>query len=487
MNRSPVTPDRVALLLVLLLYVGLWIVYPHYFVASDPWDYSKRAFEISRHLDFGGDHVFNQRLTVVVPVAVLYSAFGVGLWTTDLWPLVAVLAIIVAVWLALPDESTRIAGMALAASSIVLLRASTALWPDIIATAFMAWSSLVLFNRRRLVHAGPRRLVPQLAVALLFAAGLAKETAAWMLPLWVSALACDLASRERAVWLRRFHLPAVTTAVALLGVYLAFCWLVWSDPLAHFRSVDAIGGTHPWSWANLSPDERIDRLTLGPARLLHERYGLPILLLAAGGAVLRETTTRPWAWYTGCCLLLYWFGSASLTRYAPLPLEARMTYPLLPGLLVLAAVAASRLAALLAHRARARRVAPVVVLLALVGLLTGLPFARWVAGWRGRSEEADAMDIVRREVVEQPLRRHLLICSDQRSPRSLAFHFGYEYPDNLLAVSIADLRDELLVPGRHFVFRDRSRSRFLRRPTASPITTRTSKRSVSSARSAPAT
>ena len=49
------------------------------------------------------------------------------------------------------------------------------------------------------------------------------------------------------------------------------------------------------------------------------------------------------------------------------------------------------------------------------------------------------MRIVRREVAAEPDARFLLVCSDARSPESLAFYFGYQYPTNLISVSLSEV------------------------------------------------
>lgn len=458
MSRVSSRAARASLVFALLLFVAAWILYPHELVASDPWNYSRRAFDISRRFDFGDTYIFGQRLAVTVPVALLYSVFGVGIHATNLWPLCAALMIMAVVWVASPDDGSRVAGMALCVTCVPLFRATTALWPDAIAAAFMAWSSLVLFNRRRLVQGGTDLWVPIAAVALLFVGGLAKESAAWTLPLWILALASDLRRPDRETLLRRFHVPAIVVGLVLAAGYLAFCWLVWSDPFVHFQSVDEQGGRYGW-WSLQTAAEHLDRLTIGPVRLLLTEYGAPLLLLAAGGTLVRRPPSRPWACYTGWCLLLYWFGSISFNRYAPLPLTGRYTLPLLPGLLVLAALAASSLATRVSQIAGPRAT---IAVASVALVLVGLPLLPRLEAWRGRPpRESLAMAIVRREVADHPREAYLLICSDQRSPKSLAFHFGYRYPSNLVVVSVEDLTEEMLGSGRAFVFRDRSRSLFL--------------------------
>ena len=197
-------PPRTWLLLALLLFIALWLLYPQEFIASDPWAYSQYAFEVSQNFDLGENHVFHHRIAVTLPVAFLYAIFGVNIITTNLWPLGSALLVVIVVWCALPDNRSKIIGAALCLTSVPLFKASMALYPDIIATAFMALSTLVLFNRKRFVQAHRTWLVaPLAAIFLLFLAFLAKESSYWVLPLWAMAFVADVRENDRTTLLRR--------------------------------------------------------------------------------------------------------------------------------------------------------------------------------------------------------------------------------------------------------------------------------------------
>jgi hypothetical protein len=491
MNRTDswLLPPIAWLLLFLFLYITLWFLYPHEFIASDPWAYSLRAFEISDDFKFGDNHVFSHRIGVTLPIALLYTIFGVNIITTNLWLLCAALLIVVVVWSALPDKTSKIIGAALCITSVPLFTASVALYPDIIATAFMASSTLVLFRRKTVIEAPVRAwlLTPISAIFMLFMAFLAKESAYWVLPLWALAFIADVREGKRTMLLRRFYLPVFIIGV-LLGIgYLIFCHVTWGSALARLKSIQALTGQHLWSWDRASSWQLIKRLTISPVRLLQSYYGAPILILALLALALRwpsrlvltfsirqpaqlketgeqqeqeRALTRSWGCYTVVCLLFFWFGSTSLTRYEPMPLMERMTLPLLPGLYVLAALMAARL---FVNSERAGRYNSLILILLVLGV-GGVPFARYVSSWRGQKlAEANAMAIVQQETTKHSETEHLLVCSDVRSPASLAFYFSYKYPANLRALSVGTLSDELLrSAGRRFVFVHKQRSTFLK-------------------------
>lgn len=459
MPRALFAPSRVCLVVVILAFVVLWAVHPHEFNASDSGAYAARAFAISSELDFGDAGLFSHRLGTTVPVALIYAAFGVNILTTHLWPLCAALLVIVAVWMALPDERSRITGALLCLVSVPLFESTVALYPDIIATSFMALSSLVLFKRRDLVqNPWTRRLAPALAAILLFLAFLAKESACWVLPLWIVALWFDARRADGGPIVRTFHIPVLGAALILGIAYLVFCAVVWGDPLSRFRSLEGHAGRHLWSWGAASTGQLLDRLTIGPLRLFARYHGLLIPALALAGLLAAAGPVRPWRGYVVWCVALFWLGSASLTRYEPLPLIGRMTLPALPGFLVLAAYMTSRLAM---YAERSGRLPSLVPPLIVVGL-AAVPFSQYVGSWSTRTRpESHAMTIVQRELGRDPAAERLLVCSDVRSPGALAFYFGYRYPPNLRVVSAGDLTRALVRPGGHMIFVHRTRSAFL--------------------------
>lgn len=143
-----------------------------------------------------------------------------------------------------------------------------------------------------------------------------------------------------------------------------------------------------------------------------------------------------------------------------MPLVDRMTLPLLPSLYILAAFVTSRLSV---YSDRPEWINSLIPILLILGL-AGVPFAKYVNSWRWvELAEANAMGIVQQEIRIHPTMKHLLLCSDSRSPKSLSFYFGYRYPANLLVSSVDKLTDaSIRFTGKRFVFVDRERSAFLK-------------------------
>ena len=206
---------------------------PQEFIASDPWIYSKIAHGIAENFDFGSNSIFNQRLGVVIPVAISYSLFDVNILSTNLCSLIATLTIIIIVWIALPDAKSKIISLVLSLISVPLWKYSSSLYPDIIATSFMAGSTLILMRRDH--HNSI--IIGIIGVLSLFLGFLAKELAYWVLPLWVFALYEDVRNRTFYKKWKTFYLPAFMSALILCIFYLVFCYIIWDDPLAHFKAV----------------------------------------------------------------------------------------------------------------------------------------------------------------------------------------------------------------------------------------------------------
>jgi len=455
-----IVPANTWLVVILLFYVALWLISPQEFIPSDPWYYSKRAFAITQGLGFGDNYIFSHRLGVTVPVALLYSLFGADILTTNLWPLCTALMVIVIVWLALPDQKSKIIGALLCLTSLPLLKNSVTLFPDLIATPFMAFSSLLLFRRKQWIMMQGLGMVipPLLAIACLFLAFLSKESAYWVLPLWFFALFSDRKAPDFALLLRRFYWP-VLFAGAILGIsYLVFCQFVWGSPMAHFQAVQNLTGAHQWSWDKATATAFAKRLTIEPVILFIRQYG-GILSMTVLGGLVAPKSIRPWLYYVICCVMFFWFGSTSFTRYEPMPIFDRMTLPALPGFYILAACALANIS-IPSDGKFVKLLCPVLLLLSL----SGIPFFEYLNSWKHEELlETKAMSIVQKEVALHPDQKYLLIASDRRSPESMAFYFGMKYPDNFKVVYGVDLTEQLLADNikEAFLFISIQRSKYL--------------------------
>ncbi len=420
---------RHALFIVLALYVSLWIVYPKQFIASDPWAYSLLAHRVTQGNFLGSiaNHVTTHRLAVFLPVSLFYKIFGVNIFSTNLWPLISTLIIMVVVWSSLSEYPSRIFALLFCSTSVLLFKQSVSLYPDIIATSFMALSSLFLFYRKKVLDKKfLNTFYPVLAVLFLFIAFMAKMSAYWVLPLWIYAFITDLKESNYNL-IRRFYLPVVISALVVATFYFVICDLIWGNPLARFYSIQNISTHHLWTWKELSLITLFKRFTIWPVRLFLSTYGIiPILSLFSIWILPRRL--RFWACYVFSTLLFFWFGTTSFTTYQPMPMFPRMTLPLLPGMAILAGHSAGWL---FVKFKNAGHLNTKVVFL-IFSLIISLPFIVYAFSWpSNKASESHAMKILSDRVYAEKNRKFLLLCSDVRSPKSLQFYFQYSYPKNL--------------------------------------------------------
>jgi len=383
--------------------------------ASDPLAYAENAYSIQDHpgayFAAPPDHPFVMRLGLTVPLAGVYRVFGVGTLTTAAIPLVAALAILVAVFLAVPPGRARVFALLFGVAAMPLVRYGSVLGVDVPCTALLAWSLLLLARRERGRH------VLAGAMALWFAAFLVKESAIWCAPAWLYAAVSD--SRE-AGWRAtlRAYLPALAAGAVLAASYLWLCDHLWGNPLARFAGVQELANEHSWSLAGKPAGVWLRRLTWGPPLLLLTTFG-PALLLALLAPRHLPRPARVWAVATLSIVALFWFGSASTASYDPLPLMQRMLLPALPGVVVLAALAAER------YVRRPAAIALVVAAAVAPFLVAVVPHL-----FPARPETA-AYAALRADVARGPV---VLVCGDLRCPWVTAYHFGFRPPPTLTVV-----------------------------------------------------
>ena len=438
------------LLVTLLLSTLVWSVIPRQFNASDPSWYSAEAAIMAGGYDFPPghaleqqssarqNHLFNHRYGLILPTAALYKLFGINLHTLTGVLLLAMLIITISIWAVMPDERTRRMSLLICLLSVPLWKSSIFLYPDLVVTAFMVASSLCLFSRERVLRAETTTRLRGLAVfgmLLLFYAFLSKLSAYWVLPLWVWALIKDGYGPDRRPLLLGFWMPAMLTGLVLGIGYLVAMYIIWGDPWARFEAIES--ARHLWAGRIAN-----DRLTTGPIKPFINLIGHWGLLPLAGiGLLLAPSRLRPWIGYLICCLGFYWFGSASLERYQPLPLTIpRMMLPAVPAVLIFAAFLIGRFSSK-------------IIGLLIIILISGAPFYKWMKAREVSQNDAQIMvSIVQESIAENPNILHLLICSENRTcGTEFSFYTEYGGSDNFKAIYAGDLKN-LSIKGEPVIF-----------------------------------
>lgn len=288
----------------------------------------------------------HERWLIFGPVAALYALFGVNIWSTTLWPLLATLACLGLIWRAYRRRQPLVA-----AGAVVLLglhyfslNLTNYLYPDNINMLACLGAALALRRGRQTV--GRAAAGWGLAFAgLNMAALLCKETVVYYGPFYLVLLLLDARHRRHG----RFWWAAFGAGAGLLGTYLAFYQWQTADALyrlhliEHTNAVLAEGNYLRGNRAAL-----LQRLTVGPLQFIIGT-GLGLALLLAVGAAFPHRAApsaaagtaapdrRFWLGLTLSTLACYWLGSTSLQAYNPISLSPRMLTPLLPPLALAAA------------------------------------------------------------------------------------------------------------------------------------------------------
>ncbi len=438
LSRALLQP-RTALIAALLLELWLYFAVQADFAASDPLAYAVIAYDFAAHPAKAfaaiSHHPFEMRIGLTMPLALLYHLFGVSTPVTNLPCLAAWLLIVLVVYAAIPTRRGKLLGLFFVVTSRPLVQHAMLLNADLLCSALMACSVLGLAHRDR--RRGAWWLVG--AAVALIAAFLVKETALWLGPIWIYALALDARALGLRPTLRRFA-PGLATGLALAAAYLLFCAWLWGDPLARFRGVQQLADVHTWSLSHASGKAWLARLLWGPPQLLFKMSWLALFPALLAPWLVRGPQ-RLWVFATCCIALLFWFGSSSLSSYSPLPLVPRMALPILPGLFVLAALSLDRLLerwlppAAATDRPPARWKLP-ALLLALAAYAFS-PVAAIAARVHRPRPQTELYAALRADLAD-PTRRFVILSGDRNRNELSRYYFQFDPPPHVTFVFAGD-------------------------------------------------
>jgi hypothetical protein len=440
----------IVLVLAMVVHTALFFAVQRDLATADPLYYARHAHDLAFHPSHlssePDDVVFVTRLGLTVPLALLFRLFGASLVVTNLPSLFAGLAIMAIAYAAASTPRAKLLAVLFAMVCTPLLVDGRELTPDLPCGAVMAASILCLSRRER-----PRGAwwVVGAAVAW-FAAFQIKEVAVWCAPIWVYAILRDL--RGHGVrWVVRTFAPAIGVGAGLAVGYLLFCAVFWGDPMARFIRIEAAATWgHDWSLVGHPTAEWVARLTWGPPALLFGMFRLALVPVVLAPWLVRGRD-RLWVVAATTIVLMFWFGSSTLSDYVPLPTGRRMVLPLVPELIVLSALATD------AVLDRLRDVRWRLVLGLAFAVFLVYPHVNSIRKkvFADRPETA-AYAALRAEVASttDPV---VLLCGDFRCRRFADLHFGFEVPANLVVVNAVDFAAARLP--------ERARVRLLVQPT----------------------
>ncbi|OSM01738.1 hypothetical protein MAIT1_01768 [Magnetofaba australis IT-1] len=341
---------------ILALHLGLCLWSGPILESSDDLFFAVRSHNLLEHGFAPANHPHEHRIGLYAPVALIFSQLGVNVSSMALWPLLCSLALVAALYWAGARLAGPAAGLAaallLAVNPFQIIHAMT-LTADGPLALFYFLSGLFLFLGRR---EPPRATLYALLFVLAFTAGfLTKLPIIWMLPLILFLLVRDWRAGEH----RRFWGVAIGGGVAAMVVYFGAYAYLFDDPLMRFHSVEKVINVAPED-ANLQGQRLtirgkpleflVERLTSGPVMLILERQGLslawllwlPALLLTLIRSRVMPRGSGFWVGHALSFLLLFWFGSTSLSEYNPVGLLGYYLVPLLAPFSLLGGVLLAR-------------------------------------------------------------------------------------------------------------------------------------------------
>lgn len=281
-------------------------------------------------------HTQIHRLSVFVPVAIIYKLFGVSYVTYSIWPFICTVGCIVLTYRSAHQQGLNPAFAAvLLGLTFYFLYFSNFLYPDNIVALFALVSATLYFH----IYNGnyTRHLFKGLVFSCsLFLAGLAKETAVIFLPAFAFFALKDLAkSDEKTV----FWGYCLLFGTLLLVAYLGWYYVETGDALFRLNEMERANQAYDNYVTNPSR-EYIGRLLWGPISALLGTGTLIIaIFLVGGGEFLNQDSKRNKRYWTIIFLTAFitlCFSSTSLEVYNPIKLDARMYNLIIPPLAIAA-------------------------------------------------------------------------------------------------------------------------------------------------------
>lgn len=437
----------------LICFLGLftigWFLIPQDFFGFDPLGYSIRSYDLMRDGSYG-DHIFDHRLSILYPTVLFYKIFGVNVYSSHFILLISAIIILVVVWKSCPDISSKLWGIVVCSTSFVFLQYSVQFSPDLIVSAFMALALLLFIEKN------PSQYIWN-SIGVVLSLGIAftaKLNVYWIIPVLIYYGFQEWkvsGAKEREVLLKRFYTPLFVLGLIVLGLYFLYCYSQWGDIFARFKVIDSYDHK-VWGWKSITFRSLIRRLTTGPIRMLRDYYPFVVLfsLIPFGFIPIQSfhLKTKTWIYYGVTCFLFFWFGSTSFSHYQPMPLQPRLTSPIIPAYAIVSGIILSRIN---------KNIFSLIIVLTLF-----LSPIRMIASriLLNPAHYQNASKIIKEELKYNPCA--LIHIGPKSSVKALQFYFGYETPKNLKIITPDNIKEIEKLKSTHkiFIWNDVDRSNF---------------------------
>lgn len=358
------------IILILLLHLIFWMWLKPPVPQTDDLCYVQEGEKFLNGIYQFNDSPKNHRLVVILPALLFTQLFGVNSFAISLWSLVCSLATIsiLFVFLKKIDLELAIISSLLVSLNIVQVIYSTVLFPDIIVSFFALLVMLMIFSGR---ENHEEKKYAFATVIFLIIGFFTKEIIILLLPLILFLSITDLKKKQSEKFWKFFYM---WFSIALVMVLIT-SKILKDDFFFLYNCVEKNHNEVFISGYNLN--DLLKRITYEPVVWLNNQLGYIFLFILAVPAIIEglkknnrfQNLESFFSIYFIGLLSVYWFGSSSVTKYAPILLLDRMWLLLIIPLCVLCAVTIKRL---IRNELSSRSIYFLISVLFLLALLNGM-------------------------------------------------------------------------------------------------------------------
>ncbi|MFI5218192.1 MAG: hypothetical protein ACHQNT_01800 [Bacteroidia bacterium] len=321
---------------ILLLHFLCWILLKPPVPHADDLCYVQEGEKIVNGVYEWNDSPKNHRLGIILPSLFFIRVFGNNPYSVSLFPLLCSMATIAFLYFFLLKFNFLLAitSSILLSFNIIQIIYSTVLFPDLIVSLWAFLMVVMIYEGRKKEN---NFLKYSLLGILFFLIGFfTKEIILLILPFAMVISYFDLKKGSSIKFWKSFYV----LLVSCIGIIFLISYLLKGDGLFIYNSIEK---NHNDAFVlPMNSMEIINRLTIAPIKFLFENYGYTFLILLAIPAFFIKEKNKEegnlffyWKIYFVCLLILLWFGTSSITRWAPILLFDRMWMMLIVPLCIL--------------------------------------------------------------------------------------------------------------------------------------------------------
>ncbi|MEN2281990.1 hypothetical protein AAGF08_07605 [Algoriphagus sp. SE2] len=320
------TANNIPVLTGLLFLVGYWVFGFDGITFSDDVYYLLAGKSFWAGTMEVNSYHFSSRWGAYVPSGLIGYIFGFHPHIISGFSLLSYLCTLFILYQVLPDKKLTWILVIWFCTQVYFLHFLTKVYPD---SALVLWVTIIP------VAASYRNKQPILSgtllVLALFIGFLTKETIIFLAPL---VLILFLFDRKNKSVSAAFYVSLVISGLLLAGLYLAYFWIQFGDPLYRITSINAGHYISEFTYADKGFWSILERLTITPITTFVERAYWPWLVFAIPGIYQGLKSKKSFEFTFAlaflCLFVGFWFMSSTLEFYNPIYLNPRHLIILVP-------------------------------------------------------------------------------------------------------------------------------------------------------------